>query len=86
MSPCICIDDSHSMFKVITGAHYWNPIIITRPKKGDIVFFEIIETGVHISLTNNKDSSFMFLTQNDFHNHFEDLSVKRENNINRLLD
>jgi hypothetical protein len=85
MSPCICTDDSHPFFKVITGAYHWNPTIEKTIKKGDLVYFERSETGVNISLTNNKNLSVMFITESDFVKHFEDTSLRRDNNINKLL-
>ncbi len=85
MLPCICIDDTHSMFKVITGAHYWNPIIEKTIKKGDKVYYHYSENGVNICLTDNKDLSFMFLTKSDFKKHFEDLSIRRNKKIKKIL-
>lgn len=86
MSPCICIDDTHSMFRVIRGSHYWQPVIEKTIKEGDLVYFEVIDTGVKISLIDNVNHTFIFLTETDFHNHFEDISLKRDDKINSLLE
>jgi hypothetical protein len=85
MSPCICIDDTHPMFKVIKGSHYWQPVIEKKPKNGDLLYFEIKENGVVISETNNENLSFIFMMKSDFYKHFEDISFKRDNKINDLL-
>ena len=85
MSPCICFDDSHPMFKVLKGAHYWQPVIEKTIKEGDLVYFEITETGVKISLTDNINMTFIFFSREDFYKHFEDKSIKRNNIIKNLL-
>ena len=85
MSPCLCIDDSNSMFRVIKGAHYWQPVIEKSIKKGDIIYFEKSDTGVHLSLTDNKDASFIFFGLSDFDNHFIELSELRDSKIDNLL-
>jgi len=86
MLPCICIDDTHPMFKVIKGAHYWQPVIEKTIKEGDLVYYHIVETGVKISLTDNLNHCFMFIDETDFHKHFEDTSFRREENIDKLLN
>jgi hypothetical protein len=86
MSPCICIDDSHSFFKVIKGAHYWQPVIEKTIKEGDLVYFEKSDTGVIISLTDNVNVSFIFISESDFNKHFEDISFRRDNNLSKLLN
>ena len=73
------------MFNVIRGSHYWDPKIDKSIRVGDLVYFEITSTGVHISLTNNKDSSFIFFGLDDFKNHFEEVSEIRNRKINQLL-
>ena len=85
MSPCLCIDDSNSMFRVIKGAHYWQPVIEKSIKKGDIIYFEKSDTGVHLSLTDNKYASFIFFSLNDFDTHFIELSELRDSKIDNLL-
>ena len=85
MSPSVCIDDSNAMFRVIKGAHYWQPVIELTIKKGDIVYFEKSDTGVHLSLTDNRDASFIFFGLTDFDKHFEELSIIRDNRINEVL-
>ena len=82
---CICIDDDNSMFRVIKGAHYWQPVIEKTINEGDILYFEKTNSGVYLSLKDNKDLSFIFLTESDFLKHFEDISLRRDNNINKLL-
>jgi len=82
---CICIDDSNAMFRVIKGAHYWQPVVEKSIKKGDIIYFEKTDTGVHLSLTNNKDASFIFFGLSDFENHFEEISTIRQNRIDEIL-
>lgn len=86
MEKCICVDDSSAMFKVIRGSHYWNPVIEKSIQLGDIIYFEETETGVHLSLTNNKDASFIFFSSKEFHAHFEVLSQQRDRKISNLLE
>jgi hypothetical protein len=86
MEKCICIDDSSTMFKVIRGAHYWNPVIEKSVKLGDVIYFEKTNTGVHLSLCDNKDASFIFFSIEEFETHFEDLSQRRDNKINQMLN
>ena len=85
MEKCICIDDSNSMFRVIKGAHYWQPVVEKTIKKGDVIFFEKSNTGVYLSLTNNKDSSFIFFSAKDFDTHFLELSNLRDRKIDEFL-
>ena len=85
MSPCICIDDTNSMFRVIKGAHYWQPVIEKTINIGDVLHFERTDSGVYLSLNDNKDQSFIFLSESDFVKHFEDVSFRRDININKLL-
>jgi hypothetical protein len=86
MNKCICIDDSHVMFKVIKGAHYWQPVVEKSINEGDLVYFEKTDTGVKISPTDNINMTFIFITETDFIKHFEDISLKRDDKINKLLD
>lgn len=85
MKKCICIDDSNSMFRVIKGAHYWQPVIEKSIKKGDLIYFEKSDTGVHLSLTDNKDASFIFFSVEDFDTHFIEISKLRDSKIDQFL-
>jgi hypothetical protein len=85
MSPCICIDDSNAMFRVIKGAHYWQPVVEKSIKVGDVIYFEKSDAGVYLSLTDNKDASFIFFSQRDFDLHFIGLSELRDSRINNFL-
>lgn len=86
MEKCICINDSSSMFNVIRGSHYWNPVIEKHIKLGDVIYYEKTKTGVHLSLTNNKEASFIFFSLEEFETHFQDLSQQRDNKINQMLN
>lgn len=85
MLPCVCVDDSHPMFKYVTGGHYWDPKFEKTIKEGDKVFYDVVSTGVYISLLNNRNHSIMFINKEDFDKHFEDKSVRRNYRIKSLL-
>ena len=85
MSPCICIDESSSMFKVIKVAHYWQPVVELSIRVGDIIYFEKRNTGVVLSKTDNPDHGFIFFSEGEFEKHFKDLCEKRDNRIDELL-
>lgn len=74
------------MFRVIKGAHYWQPVVELSVKVGDVLFFEKKDTGVLLSKTNNPDASFIFFSENDFVKHFEDISERRDKTIDGLLN
>ena len=85
MSPCICIDESCTMFKVIKASHYWQPVVELSIRVGDLIYFEKRHSGVILSKTDNPDASFIFFSEEEFEKHFEDLTEKRDTRINQLL-
>jgi hypothetical protein len=85
MSPCICIDDSYSLFRTITGAHYWDPKITIDVKLGDKLWFEKFNNGVKLSKTNSIDQTFIVMTLEDFLLHFKELTEIRNDLIDKLI-
>jgi hypothetical protein len=73
------------MFRVIKGAHYWQPVVEKTINKGDLIYYEISDSGVHLSLTDNKDASFIFFSERDFNQHFIPVHKLRDKKIDEFL-
>lgn len=85
MSPCLCIDDTNGMFRVIRGAYYWEPIIEKTINIGDIVYYQKSKSGYTISLTDDLDKSIIFLTKEDFFKYFEKVTTIRNRKIDLII-